>query len=85
MNIQQTSFAFDRKTLDGSSVRKKEKFPPPFQAVLDGEWDTSLPGVYQKASWLNLPYPKTSPLTCFSSVTEQGEVLKQLGELLRTP
>lgn len=70
-----------RKTLDGSPVKKQEKFPSPFHASLEVEWDKSeAGGVYREASWQNLPYPKASPLSCFSSVTEQEEVFKQFGE-----
>ena len=70
-----------RKTLDGSPVRKQDKFPSPFHADLDVEWEKSTTeGVYREASWQNLPYPKASPLSCFSSVTEQEEVLRQFGE-----
>lgn len=68
-----------RKELDGSSVKKQDKFPSPFHAILDVEWDKSGSGVYREASWQNLPYPKASPLSCFFTTTEQEEVLKQLG------
>lgn len=70
-----------RKNLDGSSVRKQDKFPSPFHATVEVEWDESAErGVYREASWQNLPYPKTSPLSCFSTLTEQEEVMKQLGK-----
>lgn len=71
--------SFFRKKLDGSAVRKQDKFPSPFQVILDVEWDKSGNGMYREASWQNLPYPKASPLTCFFTITEQEEVLKQLG------
>jgi len=80
MDIQKESFSFDRKALDGS-VKKKDKFPSPFHAVVEGEWDMTAIGVYREASWQNLPYPKSTPITCFSSATEQFEVLKLMGEI----
>ncbi len=82
MDIQQSSLTFDKKSLDGSAMRKGDKFPSPFSTVLEVEWDLSSIGVFREASWQNLPYPKSSPIACFSSVTEQSEVIKLIGELV---
>ena len=72
---------YSRHDLDGSAVKKLEKFPSPFRVTLEVEWNyTDAEGVvYNAASWQNLPYPREKPLTCFYSQTEQEEVTKQLG------
>ena len=70
-----------RRELDGPAARKPGKFQAPFQVILDLEFNQSdgpiSPGA--AASWQNLPHPRASPLTCFSSHTEEQEVLRQYG------
>ena len=59
-----------------------EKFPSPFRVTLEVEWERDSESVHRAASWQNLPYPKTTPLTCFSTRTEEQEVLKLIGEVI---
>lgn len=70
-----------RHDLDGSSVKKLEKFTSPFRVTVEVEWNraTDEEAVYNAASWQNLPYPKATPLTCFSSRVEEEEIKKMLG------
>ncbi len=72
-----------RSELDGSAARKEDKFPAPFQAVLELQVVRAKRSSEDKSraiSWQNLPHPRASPLTCFSSHVEEEEVLKQFGE-----
>ena len=72
---------FYRNELDGSATRKQEKFPSPFKVVIDikpvqyNSVDTSSNDI----AWQNLPHPKATPLTCFSTVQEQEEVINLFG------
>ena len=69
-----------RHYLDGSSVKKQDKFTSPFRVILEVEWNraTEEQATYNAASWQNLPYPKAHPLTCFSSNVEEEETAKML-------
>ncbi len=71
-----------RHDIDGSSVKKVDKFPSPFRVTLEVEWERESDTGHRAASWQNLPYPKATPLTCFSSRNEEQEVLKLLGDPL---
>ena len=61
-------------------MRKVDKFPDPFRVTLEVEWERVTDTNHGASSWQNLPYPKTTPLTCFSTRTEEQEVLKLIGK-----
>ena len=69
-----------RHDLDGSSVKKQDKFTSPFCVTMEVEWNRTPEdqAVYNAASWQNLPYPKATPSTCFSSRVEEEETAKML-------
>ena len=69
-----------RHDLDGSSVKKQDKFTSPFRVTMEVEWNRNSEeqAVYNAASWQNLPYPKGNPSTCFSSRVEEEEIAKML-------
>jgi hypothetical protein len=69
-----------RHDLDGSSVKKQDKFMSPFRVIMEVDWNPSSEdqAVYNAASWQNLPYPKANPSTCFSSRVEEEETAKML-------
>ncbi len=72
-----------REELDGSAARRTDKFPAPFQVIVEVEVnrsDRSGGDEGRTVSWQNLPHPRASPLTCFSSHVEEEEVLKQFGK-----
>ena len=61
-------------------MKKQDKFTSPFRATVEVEWTraTDDQTAYNAASWQNLPYPKATPLTCFSSKVEEEETAKML-------
>ena len=80
MYLTEVVDVFCRHDLDGSSVRKQDKFTSPFRVIVEVEWNraTAEQATYNAASWQNLPYPKATPLTCFSSKVEEEETAKML-------
>ncbi len=67
-----------RNELDGPAAKRVERFPDPFVVSLDLQVESSqLPGA--DIAWQQLPHPQTHPITCFSTVQEQDEVVDLFG------
>ena len=71
-------FAVDRDKLDGA-LRNDSKFPDPFQVIFDVQF---LHAEAQQSArvWDNLPRETTTPLPCFSTVSEQQKALEVYGK-----
>eukprot|EP00731_Ephydatia_muelleri_P018322 Em0011g362a len=74
-----TIIAVERSDLDGTVARNEDKYPGPFQLVLDVcVLPTEMEGV--DASWQNVTCAEATsfPLACFSSQSEQEDALRAL-------
>lgn len=65
---------FIRNELDGPAAKRQERFPNPFKVTFDLQVESTQQSQGDIA-WQQLPHPQTHPITCFSTVQEQEEVL----------
>ncbi|KAL5487095.1 hypothetical protein EMCRGX_G019654 [Ephydatia muelleri] len=80
-----TIIAVERSDLDGTVARNEDKYPGPFQLVLDVcVLPTEMEGV--DASWQNVTCAEATsfPLACFSSQSEQEDALRHFRTESRT-
>ncbi|XP_062509275.1 cyclin-G-associated kinase-like isoform X2 [Corticium candelabrum] len=77
-----TQITLTKDKLDGA-LRNDSKFPDPFQVIFDVQF---LHAEAQQSArvWDNLPRETTTPLPCFSTVSEQQKALEVYGHLDRT-
>lgn len=67
-----------RNELDGAVTRRQDKFPSPFKVIIElTPSGSSSPN--KDIAWQNLPHPLTTPIACFSTLEEQGEVTNLFG------
>ncbi|XP_019852858.1 PREDICTED: cyclin-G-associated kinase [Amphimedon queenslandica] len=77
LSTKMTSLTLEKNELDGSAVKKTDRFPSSFKVLLN----FSVQEAVQNAgvAWQNLPHAQATPMTCFSTMEEQGDVFKLFG------